>query len=206
VIFDGKSCSFFVDDIGQDRVFFSCGDVMFFSIIREFVPRLLPHHALLDSFFTSAKFLSVFSSSIDAECWIDGLLHTFVSYFGKSEFERFSIWTWDRLDQTQDSLYISDICLVIFPIRSYHFQLVTICNHLRSFFLETIFENFSIISRISTIWSNCYNIHYRKISFLSVFVSMTTDVFVLKEGEMGGGHSDVMKCKVYGLTSGWSLR
>jgi hypothetical protein len=111
MVFDRESCSFFMDDIGQDCIFFSGFDIMFFSIICKLISGFLSHHTLLDSFFTSPIFLPVFSRSIDTQYWVYCLLHAFVSYFCKSELEGFGVWTWDRLDEAKDGLYISDISL-----------------------------------------------------------------------------------------------
>jgi hypothetical protein len=79
----------------------------------------------------------------------------------------------------------ASISQVIFTVRSLHFQVVTFCNHLTSFLLQPIFENFPITPGIGASGKHFDNVNNAEKPFLLILVPMAADMLSFEDGDLG---------------------
>jgi hypothetical protein len=89
------------------------------------------------------------------------------------------------LDEAQQGLGIGDVREVAFAVGGFQFQLVTICNQLRSLLVQPVFQHFPVVlSRlvIRLLGEDSNDVHNRKPPRFGLFVVEAADSVSLKNG------------------------
>ena len=100
-----------MNDIGQYGVFFLFFDIVIFPVIGQLVAGFLPHPSLLNLFLAPAVLLPVFARALSSDRGrVCHILHPFVTDFGQTELDWLCLGAVHRLNKTEKSFWISDIC------------------------------------------------------------------------------------------------